>query len=81
MVKTIIFYNDIETAIKFAIVEGDYSRFNGVIFNSMFNHDHLTECNNFLFDEVGNMKIEFSEDVALIEGKNWDKVALITFLP
>jgi hypothetical protein len=81
MIKTILFYNDIETAIKFAIVEGDYSRFHGVIFNTMTNHDHAAECGLFLFNSDGIMNIEFSEDIKLIEGKDWDKVAMITWLP
>jgi hypothetical protein len=79
--KTLIIFNDIES-IRYSIVEGDVSRFNGVIFNSMMSHEHIEECSNFMFnDEDGMYKISLSNDISLIENKDWDKVALITFLP
>jgi hypothetical protein len=79
--KTLIVFNEIES-LGFAIVDGDYSRFNGVMFNSMMRHDHEQECGEFIFnDETGYMKIDFTNDISLVENKEWDKVALITFLP
>ena len=79
--KTLIILNEIEK-IRYSIVDGDMSRFNGVIFNSMMNHDYEEECGNYLFnDESGDYNISLSNDISLIENKQWDKVAMITFLP
>jgi hypothetical protein len=79
--KTLIIFNEIDS-IGFTIVDGDYARFNGVVFNSMMNHDHEQECGEFIFnDENGTYKHEFINDISLVENKEWDKVALITFLP
>jgi len=80
MMKTLIIFNDIHS-ITYSIVEGDVSRFNGVIFNSIMVHEHIEECNDFMFDEHGEFKISLSNDISLIENKDWDKVAMITFLP
>lgn len=79
--KTIIIYNEIELPIKFSIVEGDFSRFNGVCFNAGIPHEHEMECSDFIFDEEGNYRINFDSDTKILESKDWDKVAMITFLP
>ena len=80
--KTIIIYNDIETVLKFAIVDGDYSKFHGVVFNSMKPHEYEVECGKFLFnDESGAFKLNFTEDISLLENKGWDKIAVIIFIP
>ena len=34
-----------------------------------------------IYDEEGNFKIPMSNDMSLLESKNWDKAAIITFLP
>lgn len=79
--KTLIIFNEIES-IGFAVVDGDYAHFNGVVFNSMMNHDHEQECGEFMFnDETGTYKHDFVNEISLVENKEWDKVALITFLP
>lgn len=79
--KTLIIFNEIES-FGFAIVDGDYSHFNGVMFNSMMRHEYEQECGEFMFDdETGTYKIDFTNDSSLVENKEWDKVALITFLP
>jgi hypothetical protein len=77
--KTLIIFNELER-ISYSIVDGDYSHFHGVIFNSMMEHTFEKECNDFMFDENGQYKHKFSNDISLIEKKEWDKVALITFL-
>lgn len=79
--KTVIIYNDILNALQYAIVDGDYSRFNDVAFNSINEHPFENECNDFLFGDEGVMKLELSSDVSLLQNKQWDKVACITFLP
>ncbi len=78
--KTIIIYNDYEK-LRYAIVEGDWSRFNKVIFNSIIAHDYMDECAIFLFDERGYLKHEFTEEIDLLESKLWDKAAVISFIP
>ena len=80
MAKTCIIYSDIETPLKYAIIDGDYSRFHNVMFNSMFFHKYEDECDAFLFDDEGEFKIKFSEDVKTLESKEWDHIAVIVFL-
>lgn len=40
-----------------------------------------SEACKLLYDEEGNFRIPMSNDVSIIESKNWDKVAMIIFLP
>lgn len=80
--KTLIIYNSIEEELQYFIVEGDFSRFNGVCINSTIPHNHIKECIDWLYHpETGNFKHELSNNISLIEDKNWDKVAIITWLP
>ena len=79
--KTIIVYNDIENPLRFFIIEGDYSKFNGVCINSVNGTGFEEECCNFLFNEEGYFKHERTEDSSLLENKDWDKIAIVTFLP
>ena len=78
--KTLIIYNEVPDKLpQFLIVDGDYSRFNGVRFN-IDHHEFEEECNDFLFEqETGNMKLTFSNDISVVESKDFDKVAMITF--
>lgn len=79
--KTLIIYDTIVLAQQYCLVDGDFSRFNGVIFNSTKIHSYEDECYDFLYDENGDEKLTFSEDISLLESKQWDKIAIITFLP
>lgn len=82
--KTLIVYNDIESALQFLIVEGDYSRFNGVAVNSTIGNGYEEEFCKWMFEEdtgERNHLGEWSEDVSLIESKEWDKVAICMFIP
>lgn len=81
MKKTLIIYNDIESELKFIIVDGDYSRFHGICINSMKSNGFEEEFCNFFFDEEGRYKFELPTDIKILEDKNWDKVAIVTFLP
>jgi hypothetical protein len=76
-------YNGIETPPEYLIVDGDYSRFNGVLVNSINGTGYEDEFVKWMFDnETGLPKsTEWSEDVRVIESKEWDKVAICTFLP
>ena len=80
--KTLIIYNSIEALLQYAIVEGDYSDLNGICLNS-FDEDiiKVEKACELLFDDRGNFLIDFSEDISLMEDKNWDKVATLTFIP
>lgn len=79
--KTLIIYNDLQNELEFGLVDGDQSKFDGVIINSMKPHPHIDECINYLFDEKGNFNIELKDDKNLLLNKEWDTVAVITFLP
>lgn len=80
--KTLIIYNSVEEELKYTIVEGDFSRFNNICINSTIGHPNTLECCNWLFDnETGKLKFEFSNDINIIEDKEWDKIAIITWLP
>ena len=54
---------------------------NGVMLNSGFNSDLEYFASSLLFDDEGNNKLQLSNDTKLVEDKNWDKIAVITFLP
>ena len=81
--KTLIIFNEIPVkSPQFAIVDGDYSRFHDVTFNieRATPHPFEKECNDFLYDDdKGVERIRFTHDKSLIEAKQWNKVAIITF--
>ena len=80
--RTLLIYNPIEEPLKYAILEGNYSDINGVCINACDeNEDRIKMACSLLFDDEGNYLIDLSEDVTLMESKNWDKVAIVTFLP
>ena len=68
---------------QYAIVEGDYSRFHDVTFNidRATPHSYEEECGDFLYSQEDGAKlIDFTLDTSLVENKQWDKIAFITFL-
>ncbi|MCE8828355.1 hypothetical protein K0F25_20325 [Bacteroides fragilis] len=79
--KTLIIYNSIDAPLQYAIVEGDYSDLNGVCINS-FNEDRtkVEKACDFLFDKDGRFLLPFSEDISLLNNKNWDVAVVITFI-
>lgn len=80
--RTLLIYNPIEEPLKYAILDGDYSSINGVCINACGeDEDKVEMACSLLFDDEGNYLIDLSEDVTLMENKNWDKVAVVTFLP
>lgn len=80
--KTLIIYNDIESELKYTILDGDYSRFHGVCVNSINGNGFEEEfCEMFFEPDSGVLKFELSDDVSLLENKQWDKVAIVTWLP
>lgn len=79
--KTLLIYNAIEDPLKYAILEGDYSDLNGATLCSLYTEEKSIRACELLFDDRGNFLIDFSEDISLVEDKNWDKVAIITFIP
>lgn len=79
--KTLIIYDDLESPLKFLIVEGDYSKYNGVVLNSDTD-DLAKECNDwFWHNHETSSPTSWTENVAILEAKQFDKVAIITFLP
>ncbi len=80
--KTLLIYNEIDHPLKYAILEGDYSDLNGTCINSYDEDENkVKKACCMLYDFEGNFLIDFSEDISLVEDKNWDKVAIITFIP
>lgn len=79
--KTLLIYNDFVSPIQFIVVDGDYSKFHGVAVNSVDGNGFEDEFVEWMFDENGNNKLEWTDDIALVEGKEWDKVAICTFIP
>lgn len=82
--KTLIIFNDIESPIQFLVVEGDFSRFNGVLVNAVKGNGFEAEFCDWMWDpETGerNHLGEWSEDISILENKKWDKAAICTFLP
>lgn len=79
--KTLIIYNDCISEIQYCIIDGDFSHLSGTKINSGINSDLEYYTSSLLFDDEGNYKYPFSADVKLVEDKNWDKIAVITFLP
>lgn len=78
--KTLIIY--IEEFPEYIVIEGDYSHLNGTMINHYQQDKNLQdEAINLLFEpNSGNRLLTFSEDISIVENKEWDKVALITFL-
>lgn len=80
--KTLIIYNDLTRPLEFLIVEGDLSRFHNVTINGLIGTGYEEEFTNWMFDSEGVKNHDgWSEDISLIENKQWDKVAICTFLP
>jgi hypothetical protein len=80
--KTLLIYNQIDTELQYALLDGDYSRFHGVIVNATVGNGFEEEFVDFFFNkENGDTNFPLSNDVKLIENKGWDKVAIATWLP
>ena len=82
--KTLIVFNDIESPIQFLVVDGDYSRFHGVMVNAVNGSGYEAEFCDWMFNkETGerNHSGLWSGDKSVLENKDWDKVAICTFLP
>ena len=79
--KTLIIYNSTTEVLQYTIVEGDYSDLNGICLNS-FDEDTIKveKACNLLLDKDGGFLLPFSEDISLLNNKNWDVAAVITFI-
>lgn len=79
--KTLLILNDLESDLQYLIVEGDYSKFHGVCVNSTSQTGYEDEFCKFVWNENGKQKHVWTSDKALIEDKQWDKIAICTFIP
>lgn len=82
--KTLIIYNDVESPIQFLVVDGDYSRFHGVMVNAVTGTGFEDEFCDWMFDkQTGerNHLGQWSDDKSILENKDWDKVAICTWIP
>ncbi len=78
--KTLIIYNDIENPLRYFIADGDYSKFHNATINAV-GTGYENEFCEWFFDKEGNIIPALSPDKSFVENKNWDKVAIVTFLP
>ena len=80
--KTLIIYNALNEGISQCIVDGDYSHFHGACINGGEGTGHEQEfCDWFYEHNTGKCRFELSEDKSFIENKEWDKVAVVTWVP
>ena len=81
--KTLIIYNEVISPLRYKVIEGDYSRFNGVTVNAVNGNGYENEFCDWMYSaETGEELIkDWSYDVSILESKDWDKVAICTFLP
>lgn len=78
---TLIMYNDTSDVVKFFTLEGNYSRFNNMMLDSIYSNKELEkEWHNLIYDENNNMKIEMTEDNSIVQSKMWQYFAHVTFL-
>ena len=81
-IKTLIIFNQMsEGTLHYRIVKGDYSKLNGTYINGDSPEKKQDEANKLIHDDNWGLKSGFSENIKKVENKNWDKVALISFLP
>jgi hypothetical protein len=79
--KTLIIYNPIEAPLKYAIIKGDFSHLHGATIN-VYSREKEKKALDLLFDRNnGDFLIDLSDDIAIAESKDWDKIAVITFMP
>lgn len=77
--RTLIIYNEEDLDLEFFILEGDYSRFDGIKIN-YDKHPYEEEFTSMFFDEeTGERKIKTTSNKELLENKEWDKVAYVLF--
>lgn len=74
--KTLIILDKIGTiGLKYALVDGDVSKYNGLVLNKETNLEK--ECVDFITNGVKENKIEFFDTMSFF--KSWDKTCLITY--
>lgn len=61
---TLFIYSDFQALPRFALVEGDYSKFDNVIINAAGDEENAklqAELTKFLFDDEGNDKLDWKD--------------------
>lgn len=85
--QTLVEYDDFENWPRYFIVEGDWSKFDGVIINSTDSPEVLQEelCDLMIDDETGYIKLENEvslEDIAFANNISSDTLIIrVAFLP
>lgn len=76
-------YDDLTSPIRYKIFEEDLSRFNGVVVNSVKGTGFEEEFSKWMYNQETGEELHegWTQDVSIIESKEWDKVVLCTFLP
>jgi hypothetical protein len=76
--KTLIILDKAGTiGLKYTIVEGDKSNYNGLVLNNETEIE--MECINFLTEGVKNNQIEFVDSLNFLPTKEWDKAVSIVY--
>jgi hypothetical protein len=76
--KTLIILDKAGTiGLQYAIVEGDHSKFAGLVLNR--NTQKEQDCINFLIEGLKNDTIIFGDKIGCLTGQTWNKEALIFY--
>lgn len=77
--KTVLIWNEFELGIRFAVVEDDWTRFNGVYVNST--QAQCAELTDLVFDDQGDYKIAFQPEFPVQAVKDGAQVIICGFIP
>jgi hypothetical protein len=82
-IRTLIVFNDFEDSPRFLIVDGDFSRFHGVLVNYDSAYLCEYEFSNWMWDQETGKELPqgWSTDSSIVLSKDFDKFALVTFIP
>ena len=82
-IRTLIVFNDFEDSPRFLIVDGDFSRFHGVLVNYDSAYLCEDEFSNWMWDQETGKELHqgWSTDSSIVLSKDFDKFALVSFIP
>lgn len=79
--KTVIIYDQCgQSPLSFAVVEGDWSKYDRIYIND-YDQELSYEFSEKVYDDSGNPLITFQEEFPYNEVKNGAKVIVAGFLP
>jgi len=76
--KTLIILDKVGTiGMQYALVEGDVSKYNGLVLNR--DTEVEKECVNFLTEGLKTDTIRFADNLNLFSNRSWNKTAVIVY--